>query len=162
MTKNELKNEKWLPIANTNNYEVSDLGRIKKTYQNKKIKLLTPSSNGQEKNDYLFIKIDGKKKYIHQLVLESFGIQKPLGHECDHINSDKQDNRLSNLRYIERAVNRSHKGEKHGNSKLTERLVKLIKVLVNEGKTHKYIANIIEVSESTVGSIMRGKTWSHV
>ena len=162
MKKNELKNEKWLPINGNENYEISNLGRVRNNYKNGNVKVLKPSTNGQQENDYLFIIINGKKHYIHHLVLKYFVGEKPAGYERDHVNSNKQDNRLSNLRYCTVAENRSHKGSAHGNSKLTEKLVMLIKILVAQGMSQKSIADIIEVSNSTISGIITGRTWTHV
>lgn len=156
------QNEIWKSVKQNENYEVSDLGRIRHTYKNGKTRGLSPLSNGQKENDYLFIMIDGKKYYIHCLVLESFVGKKPQGYECDHINSNKQNNSLSNLQYLTRAENRSHKGSKHGMSKLSEKLVKAIKKLVDRGFTQKDIAELYEVSASTISSIITGRTWNHV
>lgn len=156
------QNEQWKAIKVNETYEVSDLGRIRHTYKNGNTRILTPLSNGQKKDDYLFIVIDGKKYYMHRLILESFVGEKPSGYECDHINSDRQDNTLINLQYLTRAENRSHKGSKHGMAKLSERLVKAIKKLSERGFTQKDIADLYEVSASTISSIITGKTWSHV
>lgn len=154
--------EQWKAVKANENYEVSDLGNIRHTYKNGNTRTLTPLSNGQKKDDYLFVVIDGKKYYIHHLVLETFVGEKPTGHECDHIDSNKQDNSLANLQYLTRAENRSHKGSAHGMAKLSEKLVKAIKKLVAKGFTQKDIADLYEVSASTISGIITGKTWTHV
>lgn len=161
MKKNALKNEQWKAIRANENYEVSDLGRVRHHYKNGKVKVLSPMSNGQNENDYLFIMIDGKKYYIHQLVLESFVGEKPIGFECDHTKG-RQDNRLISLRYLRISENRSHKGSAHGMAKLTEKLVKAIKRLVDMGISQKHIADLYEVSASTISGIITGRTWNHV
>lgn len=156
------QNEQWKATNVNESYEVSNLGRIRHTYQNGKTRGLSPLSNGQKENDYLFIMIDGKKYYMHHLVLETFVCQKPFEHECDHINSNKQDNTLNNLRWLTRAENRSHKGSSHGMAKLSEKLVKAIKKLVDMGISQKQIADLYEVSASTISGIITGRTWNHV
>lgn len=155
------QNEQWKAVKANENYEVSDLGNIRHTYKNGNTRTFTPLTNGQKENDYLFIVIDGKKYYIHHLVLETFVGEKPSGYECDHLKG-RQDNRLINLRYFPRAENRSHKGSAHGMAKLSEKLVKAIKKLVDMGISQKQIADLYEVSTSTISGIITGKTWTHV
>lgn len=47
------------------------------------------------------IKVNGRTKYIHTLVLEYFGDPKPEGnYRAWHINGDMYDNRLENLKWI--------------------------------------------------------------
>jgi len=154
--------EQWKAVKQNENYEVSNLGRVRHHYKNGKTKILSPMSNCQNDNDYLFINIDGKKYYIHILVLETFIGEKPIGYECDHRNSNRQDNSISNLRYLTRAENRSHKGSKHGMAKLSEKLVKTLKKLLDLGMSQKQAAELFEVSASTISSIVTGKTWTHV
>jgi hypothetical protein len=162
MKNNDLKNEQWLPIANTKNYEISDMGRVRRNYLNGKTRILTPSTNGQTDRDYLFIIIDNKKYYIHHLVLETFVGERPEKHDCDHKDNNRNNNALINLRYLHQSINRSHKGESHGYSKLTNRLIKTIKHFYSQGYTQQQIADIIEVSRSTISHVLTGRTWSHI
>lgn len=46
---------------------------------------------------YLQVGIDGRNLSVHRLVWESFNGVIPKGYEIDHINGDRQDNRLCNL-----------------------------------------------------------------
>ena len=47
--------------------------------------------------------------YIHRLIAETF-IDNPHGYtEIDHINRDKRDNRVVNLRWCDRATNRTNR-----------------------------------------------------
>lgn len=152
-------NEIWRTIGLTN-YQVSNLGRIR----NQNERILTPSSNGQKKNDYQFIIIGDKKNYIHQLVLQAFIGDKPKGFECDHINGNKLDNSIDNLRYLTVYENRSHKGESHPQSKLNNEKVIAIRTLpfLLKDITHKRIGEIFNVSASTISAVLSKKTWSHV
>jgi hypothetical protein len=45
------------------------------------------------------------KKTVSRIVMERAGKQCPPGMVCDHINGDTLDDRLSNLRFVSRAVN---------------------------------------------------------
>lgn len=159
MKKNDL--EIWKKIEHST-YEISSLGRLRNNYKNGKTKIVAPSSNGQKENDYQFYKIEGKKHYIHILVLENFVGPKPSGLECDHIDGNPNNNKLENLQYLEASINRSHKGEKHGMAKLSDKVVKAIKKLSHQGYYQRDIAELFEVSRSTISSIITGRTWSHI
>lgn len=51
-----------------------------------------------------------KSKYVHVLVMEYFGPPKPgPGYEVDHINRNRLDNRLENLRWVTRLENAHNK-----------------------------------------------------
>ena len=55
---------------------------------------------------YLCVKYRGKKYKVHRLVLESFVGPAPKDKpEADHINRDKHDNRIFNLRWVSRTGN---------------------------------------------------------
>jgi len=54
----------------------------------------------------------GKTRSLHRLVFEAFNGKIPNGMEVDHINMDKEDNSLSNLRLATRSQNVAHKGSK--------------------------------------------------
>lgn len=97
--------EEW-KIYNT--YQISDLGRIK----NKHGRILKKNYDmrGYDKVD-LYI---NKKRYsfkVHRLVMLVFKGERPFDHkrnehyQIDHINRNKKDNRLCNLRYCTRDEN---------------------------------------------------------
>lgn len=49
---------------------------------------------------YMVANIDGKTVRLHDYVLEKNGIKKPKGYYVDHINQDKLDDRINNLRLV--------------------------------------------------------------
>lgn len=96
--------ENWKSITGfEGRYEVSDLGRVRSLnyLRSGKVKVLSTLDNGI---GYLFVILskNGKKKnfYVHRLTYEAFYGTIPPGMTIDHINGDKQDNRLENLQLL--------------------------------------------------------------
>lgn len=90
--------ETWKDIPDTN-YCVSDLGRVKNKFSDF---VLKPWNRGE----YLAVNLGfHNPHYLHKLVADAF-LQKIEGFDIDHINRDKHDNRLSNLRYVSKSQNR--------------------------------------------------------
>jgi hypothetical protein len=94
--------EKWIDIKGFEQYQVSDLGRVKRT------KILKPRMSG---GGYYVVSlcVDGKAKnhYIHQLVAKSF-LDKPNGFVVNHKDGVKANNQLSNLEWVTQSKNMSH------------------------------------------------------
>ena len=95
-----LQGEIWKDIDGYDGYQVSNKGRVKSTIVRKEGKLLKPVVN---KLGYfqLGLSVNGKSKthYVHRLVAETF-IPNPDKKLCiDHINTDRTDNRVENLRW---------------------------------------------------------------
>lgn len=118
-------------------------------------------------NGYVYHKLhcDGQKLMFraHRIIwIAANGlIPKPL--MVDHINRDRTDNRLQNLRLVDavgNAQNRpSAKGEKNPAAKLTEDKVGLIKTMHQEGKSIRQIAKEIGISKSQIHNIVTKKSW---
>lgn len=100
--------ERWLPVKGFEDYEVSDLGRVRTLNYKRtgKVKVLSPQAT---KGGYLQVLLykDGKKKrfYVHRLVVIAFIGDIPKGMVVNHLNEDKLDNRLSNLEVVTQKEN---------------------------------------------------------
>lgn len=172
--------ERWLPIKEYSGvYEVSDMGRVRSidrsiTTSNSETKFVHGKIIRVSKNPhgYSVVKLsrNGTVKHyqVHRLVLLSF-----LGREnsktvANHKNSNRNDNRLTNLEWVTQAQNMRHmvesgrslKGEKNKSAKLTPCEVEKIKSYYKKGtETHRSIAKKFNVSHNCIGLILRGETW---
>ena len=121
--------EQWKAIEGYSNYEVSTYGRVRNIKTNKIVKP-RPTNRG-----YLRVALysDNGKKYgkditIHSLVLNAFSVKPEGNYEPDHINLNKFDNRLENLRWVTRKENLKSRSTSRLVGKYDVETEKLIKV----------------------------------
>ncbi len=98
-------NEEWRPIEGFPRYQVSNKGRVKSFTNPSKPKILRPH---QLKSGYLMVHLAKGEEWgsnetecvrIHKLVADAF-IPNPLNRcHIRHINQDRTDNRVENLRW---------------------------------------------------------------
>jgi hypothetical protein len=158
-------------------YEVSNLGRIKSLsrYIFKrdmpfllKEKILKPYINNF---NYSRIHLHNKKSksfYLHRIVGEAFLPNYENKPQINHIDSNKQNNRIENLEWCTPKENIFHyvnigngckKGISNNNAKLTNKCVLEIR-----DSTLKQIelAKIYNVSTATISDIINYKLWNHI
>ena len=149
--------------------------RISRSNPDREWRLLNPTRGG---NGYLTFKIrrDGdprKTAYVHAAILTTFIGPCPDGMECLHLNGDKTDNRLCNLRWGTRRENHedavrhgtyrrgSLKKGKRG-TKLTEADIPVIRRFRREGLLQREIANSFGVAPGVIINVLNGRYWKHV
>ena len=160
-------------------YEASTLGRIRTidrmvrgvygSMQIKKGRIRKPSVAWTGYHNVTFWK-DGKSiraEMVHRVVLRTFVGPPAPGQDADHINFDRSDNRLENLRWLTRKENINHSdragrrklGDRHPNSKLSCESVREIRIRRANGETQKEVGAAFGVHQWTISAIETGKSW---
>jgi hypothetical protein len=103
--------ESWKDIRDFPRYEVSNIGRIRRLKRNKMYNYLKCHTS---KNGYIQVCLrkNNKKttKNVHRLVLEAFVGPCPEGKQCDHIDRDRGNNNVTNLRWVTPKENTQNRG----------------------------------------------------
>lgn len=151
--------EVWKEFPEDPRYLVSSAGRVYSTISNKILKFRV------DRDGYLKGFKDHK---AHQMVMSTFVGIRPEGFTVNHIDGNKQNNRLSNLEYVSRTDNVKHgwysglmvKGEDHHWSKLTKEQVDQIRSMyTGERGQYTAIARLFGISRKAVFFIIKGVTW---
>jgi hypothetical protein len=161
--------EIWSPITGFSGlYEVSNLGRVR----NAKGFIKTPSTKQRGGYKLMGLTKNGRSRAysLHRLVASAFLGGCPDGYECCHLNGDPSDNRASNLRYVSRKENHSHKhlhgtaqiGERHNMAKLTEADVLNLRKHIRTYAEVRAMARVLQLSDYAVFAAVTGKTWQHL
>jgi hypothetical protein len=145
------------------NYVIYSDGRIWSKY---KKKFMSPFVT---KRGYSYILLNGKNRRLHRVIAECF-IDNPENHpEVDHIDGNKQNNSVLNLRWVNREQNMDHavesgflvKGEDVHCSKLTKE--DIIEIYTNPNKlSARQLSKKFNVYSSTISQIQSDKGWKHV
>jgi hypothetical protein len=173
-------NEKWKviefddAISENEKFKISNYGRIINCKGDKEFEVKKSYINGYQ-NLPVKQKKSGKKtsRYVHKLVAQHF-LEQNDGVYVIHLNYDKTDNRVENLKWatkrekeIHQFSNPNFKREKgiRRYSKLTETRVKLLKRKLNDPNRRtrlKMIAKQFGISEMQLYRIKTGENWGSV
>ncbi len=176
MEKN-LPGEKWKKlhfkdIHPLEKYEISNYGRIKSFKINPRGRIIKiPEIKGYKAMVFKTIKNKSITKYVHKLVAEHF-IQRDseLQKYVIHIDYNKKNNHVSNLRWVTRStmfahqrINPNYTRKKIRNAKLSLEEVKEIKKRLKEkGVKYSIIAREFGITHTQLNRIRQGINWGHI
>lgn len=111
-----IQEEIWKQIPQFGRYEASNLGRIKSKCNKNEI-ILRPGYSGRGYLSVVIYRSDGRPKRsiaVHQLVAMAFLGYEMNGHKIvvDHIDQNKVNNRVDNLRLVTNRENMANKPRK--------------------------------------------------
>ena len=154
-----MKKEVWRKIPKFENYEVSNMGRIRS------YKILKGSKTNGYSGIYLYKDKKGTHFYVHRLVMLLFVGNPPKGKVVNHKDGNKLNNNLDNLEYSTLSENNFHAykiGLRVGcKRKLTEEKVREI-ISLKKTNSYSFLANKYEVSQGTISQIFYGRTWKKI
>lgn len=171
--------EKWLDVPEYKGlYAVSDQGRVKRVSlgangASKIGRILKPRPM---KSGYLRVGLGKngqiKDMLIHRLVLLAFSQNINVNNlQVNHLNGDKSDNNLVNLKWVTQSENVIHayqelnhraRGETNHMTTLTTEDVLAIRKMANDGVIHRIIAEQFGVTRRSIGRIVNRERWQHV
>lgn len=170
-----LEGEQFEELSRLPGYRVSRSGRVQSDY--------VRGSHGGRRSGiwadlkprsqppvgHLYVRLQGRKLYVHRLVLEAFVGPCPPGLQCLHGDGNPGNNHLDNLRWgtpLENSEDaRRHgtlpMGEVHAFATLTESEVASIRALHSAGVRVGQIAKMIGRKHQLVSKIVLGQRWKH-
>jgi hypothetical protein len=156
--------ERWLPIPDFPDYQVSDLGCVRCNG----IPVRISYAGWKHKYRYVTLK-NGKAgafKSVARLVIVAFRGPPPDGQECCHDNGIHDDDRLDNLIWGTHSKNirdqrRHGTWWRTGKQKLTPQDVETVRELSASGMKQVDIADRMGIRQPQVSRILNGKTWAY-
>jgi hypothetical protein len=110
------------------------------------------------------------RRNIHRLVLSVFDREPLPGEQAAHLDGNKDNNRLDNLKWCTKLENEAHKiihgthlsGAKVNGAKLTAEQVVAIRERAHAGETLRSIALSVGMSGGAIWHIVTGNNWPDV
>jgi hypothetical protein len=165
----------WRPVAGYEGlYAISPIGVIQRC-DTSRYATGKPLHQRLSSNGYYNVSLCSKGRprvySVHRLVAETFIGKRPDDKdEINHKDGNKANNHYRNLEWVTTAENVAHAfalrlrplGESHHQAKLGVEDVRKIRVLAGRGVSQSRIAKRFGMSQSSIGSIIRGETWKEI
>lgn len=166
--------EIWVSARGIDNATVSNLGEIKREKMNCQGVSIGIHTVPQriDKDGYMLITVPFNKQQktykVHRIVLWSFTGIDGSGMQCNHINGNRDDNRLENLEWCSVSENHLHKCRKlgggsgacHYRSKLSsEQVAEIRDRYMSHQLTQQELADLFGVSRVTIRRAVTGKSY---
>lgn len=156
-------------------YEVSNRGEVRSMFDSHDgLKSGRHLALNVQSTGYLTVTLcinrSKKLKYVHRLVLGAFVGTTANRQVCRHLDGNRKNNSLSNLKWGTYSENENDKvghgrrinGERQWKAKLNEHDVIAMRGLYVSGSTIKEIGERFNVSKSAAFSAIKRQTWKHV
>ena len=114
--------------------------------------------------------VSGRKTtyLVHRLIAEAFLGPCPAGMQVRHLDGNKLNNNVGNLRYGTQSDNeqdkkihgRENTGERNGNAKYTQEIILEIRSLFDSGVPQKTIAQKLGLSFKLVSAVVMRRRWA--
>jgi len=151
MTEFNIENEIWKPCPmHEEKYLVSNCGNFKKITDNS---ILTKRINDK---GYISITLNKKVKQAHRFVALAFIENLDNKPQVDHIDDDKTNNHVSNLRWVTQSENLLKRGKTKPSKKLNSEMVSAIRSFINNGVPQMRIAKMLGVGYKRINNISTG------
>lgn len=163
--------ECWRTVRESDNYEVSDYGNIRRADTKSRLR---PGICGSGYRVFSLRRAKREKRKtlsVHKCVYEAFFGPVPKNMQVNHRDGDKLNNYILNLEAMTPRQNIRHaiesgafrpRGGTYGNSKLTEEEVLTIKNMLSGSNRHHVIARVFGVTRGAISSIACGKNWGYL
>lgn len=157
--------ESWKPFPLDRVFLVSNKGKFYNIFSGR------ICNQSLDRYGYYYVSVASKKKIkAHRAVLMTFDRLPNPGEEGSHLNNNRRDNRIENLKWETRQENSNRRyehgtichGEKGGLAKLTNAQVLEIRKLRKEGRTLVSLAKEFFVSHCLISAICLRKIWKHI
>lgn len=144
----EVSTERWCPVAGFEGvYEVSNIGRVKRVKAGRGVVVGRCLRASIDREGYPYVSLSKNgcaiTRRVHQLVAVAFIGPYPVGHEVNHRDLLKPNNRVWNLEYVTRAGNIQHandNGHATGKKILSDEAVRQIRLRYSSASVKQHAA----------------------